>query len=93
MWCTQQTNASRIPSNVLPSAPVQGHVPPLKATVYSSKTVVEQLEPVSNVLEKLSNLIANLPESIPEALDHNRLAAFSENPAKYDNPSLTPNEL
>jgi hypothetical protein len=102
----KQPKATRIPPNVWPSAPVRGHnlppsaspavlvVPPSKATVHSSKTVVERLEPVvSNVLEKLSNLIENLPASIPEASDYDKLAVFAGNPAEYDNPSLSPDEL
>jgi hypothetical protein len=48
---------------------------------------------VSNFLEKLFKLIENLPVGIPEASDYDRLAVFSGNPAHYDNPNLSPDEL
>jgi hypothetical protein len=50
-------------------------------------------EPIHDVLWKLYNLIENLPASIPEASEYDSLAVFSGNPADYDNPNLSADEL
>jgi hypothetical protein len=60
-------------------------------TVHTLKPAVEPV--VSDFLGKLYNLIEKLPTSIPEASDYDRLAVFAGNPAEYDNPSLSPDEL
>ena len=38
-------------------------------------------------------MIKNLLVSIPEASDYDRLAVFAGNPAEYNNPNLSPDEL
>jgi hypothetical protein len=60
-------------------------------TVHTLKPAVEPV--ISDFLEKLYNLIEKQPTSIPEASDYDRLAVFAGNPAEYDNPSLSPDEL
>ena len=88
-----QPKITQIPPNVWPSALVQGLAPSPaapKATVHSSKTVVEPI--VYNLLEKSSNLIKNLPK-ISKASDYDKLAIFAGNPVEYDNLSLSLDEL
>ena len=105
----KRPNATPIPSNVWPSIPVRGHDfsasaspaildlsvtsprPPKEATVCTLKPAVEPV--IGDFLGKLHNLIENLPASIPEASDYDRLAVFAGNPAEYDNPNLSPDEL
>ncbi len=100
----KQPKATQIPPNVWPSAPVRGHDPPLAAspavqkvfppadvTAHPFKTAVEPV--VSGFLEKLFELIKNLPLSVPEASDYDALAIFAGNPAEYDNPSLSAHNL
>lgn len=106
----KRPNATPIPSNLWPSAPVRGHdlpasaspavllaSPPKELTVRILKpaadTAVDSEPVVSDFLGKLYNLIEKLPASIPEASDYDRLAVFAGNPAEYDNPSLSPDEL
>jgi hypothetical protein len=97
----KRPNATQIPSNVQPSAPIRGHDLPASASPAVSiasppneVTLKPAVEPVvSDLLGKLYNLIKNLPASIPEASDYDRLAVFAGNPVEYDNPSLSPDEL
>ena len=65
--------------------------PSKEATVCTLKPAVEPV--IGDFLRKLHNLIENLPVSIPEASDYDRLAVFAGNPAEYDNPNLSPDEL
>ena len=95
--------ADPIPSNVWPSAPLRSHdfpsfaSPAVLVTSPSKEATISSctLKPVSigDFLGKLYNLIENLPTSIPEASDYDRLAVFWGNPAEYDNLSLSPDEL
>jgi hypothetical protein len=98
--------ATPIASTVKPSAPVRGQnlptlVDPAVLVASPPKETIDQpLEPVENseppindVLWKLYNLIENLPASIPEASEYDRLAIFSGNPADHDDPSLSADEL
>ena len=64
---------------------------PADVTVYPFKTAVKPV--VSSFLEKLFELIRNLLLSIPEALEYDALAIFAGNPAEYDNPSLSADDL
>ena len=107
----KQPNATPIPSNVRPSAPLRGHdiirisSPAVLLASPSKEAMVCTLKPArANAVEpanattgdflgQLYNLIENLPASIPEASDYDRLAVFSGNPVEYDNPSLSPDEL
>ena len=41
----------------------------------------------------LQNLVRDLPESIPEALEFDRLAVFGGTPKEFDDPALDADEL
>ena len=61
-------------------------------------TVQHVVEPVKepvigNFHDKLYYLIENLPATIPEASDYDKLAIFSENPADYDDLILNGDSL
>jgi hypothetical protein len=67
--------------------------PPLteKASDFTEK---HGSEPAHNsFLNKLYNLIEKLPDTIPEAIDYDKLAAFAGNPADHDDLSLNADEL
>ena len=67
--------------------------PDSEATLCTLKPA-NTVKPASgDFLGKLYHLIENLPASIPEASDYDRLAVFSGNPVEHDNPSLSPDEL
>jgi hypothetical protein len=51
------------------------------------------LRPINNFINKLRNLVNNLPKSVPEALVSDTLAVFGRNPKEFDNPTLDANEL
>jgi hypothetical protein len=96
----KQQKKTLIPSMVRPSSPVRGHNLPRPAILVASprprkETPLPVAEPIndSDILWKLYNLIENLPASVPEALDYDSLAVFSGNPADYDDPSLSADEL
>jgi hypothetical protein len=97
----KQPNIISVPSNVWPSAPVYGRKLPTAgpaASVASSAicpldTAIEPVVSQRNLIEKLSELIENLPESIPEASVYDRLAIFAGNPVEYDDISLSPDDL
>jgi len=60
----------------------------------STSTLASSFEPVtSNFLKTLHHLISNLPDTIPEATDYDKLAVFSGNPAQYDDLSLDGDDL
>jgi len=48
---------------------------------------------VSSVLDKLQHLIENLPDSVPEAGDNDKLAIFGGNPKDFDDERLDPDGL
>lgn len=48
---------------------------------------------VRGFLEELYHLIANLPNTIPEATEYDDLAAFGGNPHLFDDPSLDADDL
>jgi hypothetical protein len=47
----------------------------------------------SNFIKKLQNLVKDLPESIPEASEFDRLAVFGGMPMEFDDPALDVDEL
>ena len=96
----KQQKTTTIPSTVRPSSPVRGRNRPGPAIFVASPVSPQKetpfkpvTEPVKDVFWKLYNLIENLPASIPEASDYDSLAIFSGNPADYDDPNLSADEL
>jgi len=101
------TKRTPIPSTVNRSEPIHSQKLPTatSATIstylaapctaeVSASTSTSISEPVaSNFLEKLYYLVSNLPDTIPEATNYDKLAVFAGNPAKYDNPSLDGDDL
>ncbi len=51
-------------------------------------------EPVhGDLVNRLHDMIEKLPDTIPEATEYDKLAAFAGNPADHDDPSLNADEL
>jgi len=48
---------------------------------------------VTDFLETLHHLIKNLPDTVPEASDYDKLAVFEGNPMHFDDPALDADEL
>ena len=48
---------------------------------------------ISSVLNKLQHLIDNMPDSVPEAGDNDKLAIFGRNPKDFDDERLDPDGL
>jgi len=44
-------------------------------------------------LQNLYHLIESLPDTVPEALDHDKLAVFEGNPMHFDDPTLDADSL
>ena len=57
----------------------------------SSKPVSEPA--INNFIQTLQNLVKNLAESIPEALESGRLAIFGGSPKEFDDPTLDADDL
>jgi len=49
--------------------------------------------PINDFINKLRNLVNNLPETVPEALESDMLAVFGRNPKEFDHPTLDADEL
>ncbi len=49
--------------------------------------------PINDFVNKLQNLVNNLPKSVPEALESDTLAVFERNPKEFDHPTLDADEL
>ncbi|PPQ92922.1 LOW QUALITY PROTEIN: hypothetical protein CVT25_006605 [Psilocybe cyanescens] len=87
-----------VPSTITPPALVQGCklTPAREVTPALSRkptVVASQAKPVpepaeNNFLEKLLGLIKNMPETIPEATDYDKLTVFAGNPGEFDVPGL-----
>ena len=103
----QRPKAPAVPSMISTSMPVHSYKmaatkasdvdPIISAT--SEKNIVASssksipISRVSGFLNKLQHLIKNIPDSIPEAGDNDRLAAFGGNPKDFDDESLDPDGL
>jgi hypothetical protein len=98
--------AATVPSTVGSQAPVQNYKlavtdasPAVSTTPKApqSETVSKSLPvtgPIFNsFIETLRNLVKDLPESIPEASEFDRLAVFGGNPKEFDDPTLDADEL
>ena len=48
---------------------------------------------ISLFLERFDNLAKNLPHTIPEADDDNKLAEFGQNPAEFDDKTIDHEDL
>ncbi|KAF9470215.1 hypothetical protein BDN70DRAFT_771956, partial [Pholiota conissans] len=88
-------------SNLVPKP-----VPVIKTPIVNRETNVDDKVPVNGLsnqavqqpddrclIEKLYDLISALPDTIPEAMDHDLLAVFAGNPRRMDNPTLSTDEL
>ena len=99
--------AATVPSTVSSQAPVHSYklavtdaIPTISATpqAVQSETVFSKppavTGPISNrFIEILRNLVKDLPESVPEASEFDRLAVFGRNPKEFDDPALHADEL
>ena len=48
---------------------------------------------ISPFIKKFSDLAKNLPDTIPEASDSDKLAEFGQDPAKFDNKTFNKDDL
>ena len=100
--------ATTVPSTVSSQAPVHSYKlavrdasPAISATpqtprseTVSSKSLPVTTGPIVNsFIETLRDLVKNLPESIPEASEFDRLAVFGGNPKEFDDLTLDADEL
>jgi hypothetical protein len=92
--------AASIPSKVNNTAPVHSHKLALEVAIHTglqpeceelafpSKAVV-----FNGFLARFQFLIKNLPESIPEASDYDKLAIFGARPCDFDDTSISSGDL
>jgi hypothetical protein len=60
----------------------------------TNATIISVHKSVSDsFIAKLCHLIGNLPKTIPEATEYDKLAAFARDPADYDIPGLDADDL
>ena len=99
--------AATVPSTVSSQAPVHSYklavtdvIPAIYATPQAaqSETIFSKLPAVTgpifnSIIEILQNLVKDLPESVPEASEFNRLAVFGRNPKEFDDPALHADKL
>ncbi|KAF8170592.1 hypothetical protein BJ912DRAFT_1025317 [Pholiota molesta] len=99
-WSRVKTTAP-VPSTIQHSAPVYSNQLHPSNTLGSIETVpvqdkimhTPQVPIVTGFLETFRGLIDDLPESIPEASQYDKLAVFGGDPRDSDNPSLDADEL
>ena len=86
-----------VPQSVMDTSPTISTTGPgtLEPQQLEGKSVhLPILEPIlSNFIKNLQNLVKDLPESIPEASEFDRLAVFGVSPMEYDDLALDAAEL
>ena len=100
--------AASVPSTVNSPAPVHSYkltthsanntVPAASTTAMQDETVSPMFKPVAgpiseSFIKTLRNLVKDLPASVPEASEFDRLAAFGRNPKEFDDEALDTDEL
>ena len=100
--------ATIVPLTVKSTAPVHSYkLPPQSEPHASSITSTTNVQdktislvsqpasrPISNsFIKMLQELVKDLPESVPEASEFDRLAVFGGNPKEFDDPTLNAEEL
>jgi hypothetical protein len=100
--------AASVPSTVNSLAPVHSYkltthsatdaILAASATSIQGKTVSSTSKPVSghisdSFIKMLRDLVKDLPESVPEASEFDRLAVFGRNPKEFDDAALDADEL
>jgi hypothetical protein len=96
----KKPKVASIPSMVSDSEPVYGHK--LAREQLANTGTAEEPASVpgavsdlvfSGFLARFQHLIKNLPETIPEASDYDKLAIFSARPSDFDDTSIPSSEL
>jgi hypothetical protein len=99
-----QPKAATVASTLISRAPVHGVYVPQSAT-HTSPTILPQQretvslqsqpvsEPISNFVDTLWNLVKALPDSVPKALEFDKLAVFERSPKEFDVPTSDADEL
>jgi hypothetical protein len=92
-----------VPSTVASPALIHSYIfRPQSATATSSTDTFQRVllkpQPVSepavnNFIHILQNLVKDLPESIPEASEFDKLAVFRRSPKEFDDPTLDADDL
>ena len=73
-------------------------IPTASTTAVQDKTISLTFKPVSepisdSFIKTLQNLVKDLPASVPEASEIDRLAVFGQNPKEFDDAALDADEL
>jgi hypothetical protein len=93
----KKPKAASIPSTVSNPAPVHSHKLAPEQVADTEVVILTGLqcaEPaISGFLARFQYLIKNLPESIPEASDYDKLAIFRARPCDFDDTSIPSAEL
>jgi hypothetical protein len=80
--------------SVTDTTPTISTTPPQAKLVSSESKALSISEPIfNNFIKTLQNLVKDLPESIPEASEFDRLAVFAGTPKEFDDPALDADEL
>jgi hypothetical protein len=88
-----------VPSTVASPALVHSYIlRPTKCSTNSFQCVSLKPQPVlepavNNFIHILRNLVKDLPDSVPEASEFDKLAVFGRSPEEFDNPALGADDL
>ena len=81
-------------------APANDAIPAASTTSVQGETVTPTFKPISGTIQvsdsfikTLRNLVKDLPASVPEASEFDRLAVFGQNPKEFDDAALETDEL
>ena len=96
--------AASVPLTISRSTPIHGRTMAQPGEKAVPAAVIKQKDPngqsvhiaapvVTDFLETLHHLIKNLPDTVPEASDYDKLAVFEGNPMQFDDPTLDADEL
>ncbi|KDR67270.1 hypothetical protein GALMADRAFT_47197, partial [Galerina marginata CBS 339.88] len=89
---SQPIHSQKLPPMASPAILTQSPVS-LTPKASTSASISVPAPSRSRLLAKLEHFIENLPDTIPEGNEYDKLAYFAGNPADYDTPSLNADDL